>query len=150
MFHHIFRSFILDICLSSVFVLSLRPEINNNQKMNKIKTTKLLAIGIIVMGFVHIAATFTPMIADKLAPLNERMQQSCIYFSLMCGALLILGGSIVHMLCDKSNEHSFLRVPLLLIYSMLAVDGILAVCFMPHNPCAWVIFVVHPRIALVL
>ena len=47
MFHHIFRSFILDICLYSVFVLSLRPEINNNQKMNKIKTTKLLAIGII-------------------------------------------------------------------------------------------------------
>lgn len=109
--------------------------------MNKIKTTKLLSIGIIVMGFVHIAATFTPMIADKLAPLNEGMQRACIYFSLMCGALLILGGSIVHMLSGKLQEHPFLRMPLLMTYSMLAIDGILAVCLMPHNPCAWVILV---------
>ena len=109
--------------------------------MNKIITIKLLAIGVIVMGFVHIAATFSPMIVDKLAPLSEGMQRACIYFSLMCGAMLILGGSIVHMLCGKENEHPFLRTPLLLTYSMLVVDGILAVCFMPHNPCAWVIFV---------
>jgi hypothetical protein len=38
--------------------------------MNKIITIKLLAIGVIVMGFVHIAATFSPMIADKLTPLG--------------------------------------------------------------------------------
>jgi hypothetical protein len=55
--------------------------------------------------------------------------------------MLILGGSIVHMLCGKAKEHPFLHTPLLLIYSMLVVDGFLAVCFMPHNPCAWVIFV---------
>ena len=83
--------------------------------MKKITTIKLLAIGVIVMGFVHIAATFSPMI--------------------------VLGGSIVHMLCGKAKEHPFLHTPLLLIYSMLVVDGFLAVCFMPHNPCAWVIFV---------
>ena len=109
--------------------------------MNKITTIKLLAMGVIVMGFVHIAATFSPMIADKLAPLSEGMQRACIYFSLMCGAMLILGGSIVHMLCGKANEHPFLHTTLLLTYSMLVVDGILAVCFMPHNPCAWVISV---------
>ena len=109
--------------------------------MNKIITIKLLAIGVIVMGFVHIGATVAPMIADKLAPLSEGMQRACIYFSLMCGAMLILGGSIVYMLCGKAKEHPFLRTPLLLTYSMLVVDGILAVCFMPHNPCAWVIFV---------
>ena len=51
--------------------------------MNKIITIKLLAIGVIVMGFVHIAATFSPMIADKLTPLGEGMQRACIYFSLM-------------------------------------------------------------------
>ena len=109
--------------------------------MKKIITIKLLAIGVIVMGFVHIAATFSPMIADKLAPLSEGMRRACIYFSLMCGAMLILGGCIVHMLCGKAKEHHFLRTPLFLTYSMLIVDGILAVCFMPHNPCAWVIFV---------
>lgn len=109
--------------------------------MNKIKITKLLAIGIIVMGIVHIAATFTPIIFDKLSPLNEAMRQACIYFSLMCGALLILGGSITHMLCGKAKDYRFLRKPLLLIYGTLSVDGILAVCLMPHNPCAWVILV---------
>lgn len=109
--------------------------------MNKIITIKLLAIGVIVMGFVHIAATFSPMIVDKLAPLSEGMQRACIYFSLMCGAMLILGGCIVNVLCGKANEHPFLRTTLFLTYSMLVVDGILAVCFMPHNPCAWVIFV---------
>ena len=41
--------------------------------MKKITTIKLLAIGVIVMGFVHIAATFSPMIADKLALLSEGM-----------------------------------------------------------------------------
>lgn len=105
------------------------------------KITKLLAIGLIVMGFVHIAATFSPLIGDKLEPLNEGMRQACIYFSLMCGALLILGGSIVCMLCSKVKEHPFLRRPLLLTCGILAVDGILSVCFMPHNPCAWVILV---------
>ena len=109
--------------------------------MKKITTIKLLAIGVVVMGFVHIAATFSPMIVDKLAPLSEGMQRACIYFSLMCGAMLILGGSIVHMLCGNAKEHRFLRTPLLLTYIILVVDGILAVCFMPHNPCAWVIFV---------
>jgi hypothetical protein len=59
----------------------------------------------------------------------------------MCGAMLILGGSIVHMLCGKAKEHPFLRTPLLLTYDMLVVDGFLAVCLMPHNPCAWVISV---------
>ena len=73
--------------------------------MNKIITIKLLAIGVIVMGFVHIAATFSPMIVDKLAPLSEGMQRACIYFSLMCGAMLILGGCIVNVLCGKANEH---------------------------------------------
>ena len=71
--------------------------------MNKIITIKLLAIGVIVMGFVHIAATFSPMIPGKLAPLSEGMQRACIYFSLMCGAMLILGGSIVHTLCGKKG-----------------------------------------------
>lgn len=117
--------------------------------MNKIITIKLLAIGVIVMGFVHIAATFSPMIADKLTPLGEGMQRACIYFSLMCGAMLILGDCIVNMLCGKAKEHPFLRTALLLTYSMLIVDGILAVCFMPHNPCAWVIFVLSLLLLIV-
>ena len=72
--------------------------------MNKIITIKLLAIGVIVMGFIHIAATFSPMIADKFAPLSEGMQRACIYFSLMCGAMLILGGSIYIRYVEKQRN----------------------------------------------
>jgi len=72
--------------------------------MNKIITIKLLAIGVIVMGFVHTAATFSPMIADKLAPLSEGMQRACIYFSLMCSAMLILGGSIYICYVEKQRN----------------------------------------------
>ena len=109
--------------------------------MNKTKITKYLAYGVIVMGFVHIAATFSPVIDGKLAPLNEGMHDAVIYFSLMCGAFLILGGSFVSMMTDKVKEYPFLRRPYMLTLIMLALDGILAAWFMPHNPCAWVILV---------
>ena len=35
--------------------------------MKKITTIKLLAIGVIVMGFVHIAATFSPICLEHRA-----------------------------------------------------------------------------------
>lgn len=94
-----------------------------------------------LMGFVHIAATFTPLIAGKLALLSKGAQDAFIYFSLMCGALLVLGGSITFSLADKVAEYHFVRKPYLLTLTFMNADGILAVCFMPHNPFAWTIFV---------
>ena len=58
------------------------------------KLKKCLAMGLAVMGLVHIIATFTPVIAGKLEPLAETGQRAFIYMSLMCGALLVLGGMI--------------------------------------------------------
>lgn len=103
------------------------------------RLTKILAIGIITMGAIHVAATFSPIILGKLSSLNPSMQQACIYFSLMCGLLLIVGGLLTNLLCGKVAEHNFLRAPYWIIISAMAIDGILAVCLMPHNPCAWVI-----------
>ncbi len=105
------------------------------------KLTKLLAYGLIAMGVVHIIATFTPVIVGKLEPLNESGRLAFTYMSLMCGTMLVLGGAVVTMLTDKVREHSFLRQPYILTMSLLAIDGILATCMMPHNPCAWVILV---------
>lgn len=93
------------------------------------------------MGVVHIIATFTPVIAGKLEPLNESGRLAFTYMSLMCGMMLVLGGSVVCMLTDKAKDHAFLRKPYMLSLMLLAVDGILAACMMPHNPCAWVILV---------
>lgn len=106
-------------------------------KPNKI--TRALAIGLVAMGVVHIVATFLPVIAGKLEPLAESGRLAFTYMSLMCGMLLVLGGSVVAMLADKVREHAFLRRPYLLTLLLLALDGVLAACMMPHNPCAWVI-----------
>lgn len=94
-----------------------------------------------LMGVIHNISTFTPLIADKLAPLSERSQQAFTYFSLMCGALLMVGGAITYLLSDKVTEYPFIRKPYQLGILTLAADGILAAYFMPHNPFAWMIFV---------
>jgi len=108
-------------------------------KTNKI--TKGLSYGLIAMGVVHIIATFTPVIAGKLEPLNESGRLAFTYMSLMCGMMLVLGGSVVSMLADRVKEYKFLRRLYIFTILLLAIDGILAACMMPHNPCAWVILV---------
>ena len=103
------------------------------------KIIKSLSYGVITMGVIHIIATFSPLIAGQLEPLSESARWAFTYMSLMCGALLILGGSVVIMLADRVKEHMFLRCPYLFTVWMLAIDGVLAAVMMPHNPCAWVI-----------
>lgn len=92
------------------------------------------------MGIVHIAATFTPLIADKLTLLSEGAKDAFTYFSLMCGALLILGGGVTYTLSGKIKEYPFAQRPYMLALAILNADGVLAVCYMRHNPCAWIIF----------
>lgn len=105
------------------------------------KVSKILSICVAVMGLVHIVATFTPLIANKLSMLEESAQGAFVYFSLMCGALLLVGGLVCFMIADKVSEYQFLRKPYSLLLSSIAIDGILAVCYMPHNPFAWTVFV---------
>lgn len=107
---------------------------------NRQTCTKALSIGIILMGFVHIAATFTPLIAGKLALLPVGVSDAFTYFSLMCGALLVLGGGVTFSLAERIKEHPFLRKPCILAIVILVIDGVLAVCSMPNNPFAWLIF----------
>ena len=108
--------------------------------LSKQNIAKQLSIGIMLMGAVHIAATFTPLIADKLTLLSEGAQGAFTYFSIMCGTLLILGGGVAYTLVDKVTELTFVRKPYFLALAILTIAGILAACFMPHNPFAWIIF----------
>lgn len=109
-------------------------------ELSRQNITKALSIGIMLMGVVHIAATFTPLIADKLAMLPDGTQDAFTYFSLMCGALLILGGSVTFSLSGKIAEYDFVQKPYMLALAILNIDGILAVCYMQGNPFAWIIF----------
>lgn len=106
-----------------------------------IRFTKLLAIGTTLMGLIHIAATFTPMITDKLALLPEGAQDVFSYFSLECGALLILGGGVTYMLSGITDMEPSVRKTYILALAILVMDVVLAVCYMPHNPFAWMTFV---------
>ena len=106
----------------------------------KTRIIRALSIGIMLMGLIHIVATFTPLIADKLAMLPEEAEDAFTYFSLACGTLLIMGGGVTFDLSGKVKEHHHVRRLYIFVLAILAIDGVLAVCFMPHNPCAWIIF----------
>ena len=72
----------------------------------KVRIIRVLSIGIMLMGLVHIVATFTPLIASKLAILPDSAQGAFTYFSLMCGALLVLGGVVTFTLSGRVTEVS--------------------------------------------
>ncbi len=110
-------------------------------KLNRPNIAKILSLSFILMGIIHIVATFTPLIANKISLLPNSTQGIFIYFSLMCGALLMLSGGIIYTLAEKGLEHPFLRKPYMLTLAFLVANAVLAVVLMPHNPFAWVIFV---------
>lgn len=118
-------------------------------RLDRKNTSKALSIGIMLMGIVHISATFTPLIADKLALLPEGAQGAFTYFSLMCGALLILGGGAIYSLSGKRKEFAFIQKPYMLTLAILSASGVLAICYMRHNPCAWIIFALTMALMLV-
>lgn len=105
------------------------------------KFSKWLSASVAAMGFVHIAATFSPVIAGKLLPLPESVQQAFIYMSLMCGVMLVVCGTVAFLLSSKVKEFEFLRKPYFVVLIALLIDGILAAYCMPHNPCAWIILI---------
>lgn len=67
------------------------------------KTRKLiawgkgLAIAVLVLGLIHLIATFTPLILEGLACLDEENLNAMIYMSLICGASLILAGWLLNV-----------------------------------------------------
>lgn len=109
----------------------------NNKRL---KAAQVFSVLVMVMGVIHIAATFTPVMAAKFAALGESALRAHTYFSLMCGGFLLVAGALTSMLLGKAAEHPFLRVPLMLLVASLALAGLLAVVYMPHNPFAWAIF----------
>jgi len=108
--------------------------------MNRIITTgRVLAVLTIVIGGVHEAMTFHPMIAEGFTGLDTAWRQTFTYFSLGCGGMLLLSGVLFLMLLRRAERHAFLAAPLVSIGVFAAVNGVLAVRFMLDNPFAWVV-----------
>ena len=110
------------------------------KKPNRQNIIKTLSIGIMLMGCIHIAATFTPLIAGKLALLPDASKGAFTYFSLMCGASLLLGGWVAYALAGNIAVNPLIRKSYILAVAILSIAGVLAVCYMHHNPFAWMIF----------
>lgn len=98
-----------------------------------------MSIGIILMGIVHIGATFSPLIGGKLSVLDANTQNAMIYMSLMCGLLLATLGSYVAWAIGKQSDYPILTLTIRIAFTFLLIDGVSAICFMPHNPFAWAI-----------
>lgn len=100
-----------------------------------------ISIVILILGIIHEVATFTPFIQEGLVCLSPGYLDSITYFSLMCGAFLILNGLLLFILLRKLVQYPFLYTPILIIGIFLSINGILSVYYMSDNPFAWMVFI---------
>ena len=114
-----------------------------------ISTGKALAIAIIVLGAIHGAATFSPLMSDGLLCLDKGKMNAMLYMSLIAGASLILSGIILLMLFNHVENHKFLTSSILVIGVFLALNGVLAVCLMKENPFAWLAYFINTFMLLI-
>lgn len=103
------------------------------------KAIKVVSALVAVMGCVHMAATFSPLIGGKLAVLDAGTYNAMIYMSLMCGLLLVVLGGYLMWAVARVEACPVLAPSLRVAASLLLVDGVMAMAFMPHNPFAWTI-----------
>ncbi len=106
---------------------------------NKLITIgKPVAIATLVLGIIHVTATFTPLIQEGMACMDLGSIKAMTYMSLMCGGFLVLSGLILFMLLKKLGQFLFLILPILAISIFDGIGGILAVYYMFDNPFAWI------------
>jgi hypothetical protein len=106
-----------------------------------IKISKSFAIATLILGIIHVIATYTPLIQDSemISSLQTDSLKAYIYFSLFCGGFFVLCGLISWMLLKKVAQFQFLIFPILTMSAFCAAGGILAVVYMFENPFAWII-----------
>ncbi len=102
------------------------------------KLLKILSALVVVMGIIHVGATFSPLIGDKLESLDPGTYNAMLYMSIMCGVLLIVLGGYVVWVMGKIASYPMLTTTLRVAALILLVNGASAIYFMPHNPFAWV------------
>ena len=98
---------------------------------------KIIAIAILILGIIHVVATFTPLIQGGLACLSPGALKAMTYMSLICGSAFILSGLIIFLLLQHIGDHPFLATPVLIIGIFLGISGILSIVYMFGNPFAW-------------
>jgi hypothetical protein len=113
------------------------------------KTTKLislgktLAIAILILGIIHVVATFSPLIMGGLGCLSPGDLKAMIYMSLICGSSFIISGAVLLNLLKKVEQYAFLTTSIVMIGVFLGVSGVLSIIYMIDNPFAWMAFLLN-------
>lgn len=102
-------------------------------------TKRITSILIALMGFIHIGATFSPLISGKLKALDTNTYHAMVYMSLMCGLLLVSLGSYIAWAIGHPYIYPQHKLTIRIAATLLLIDGVSAICFMPHNSFAWAI-----------
>lgn len=80
-----------------------------------IATGSILSFAIMILGLIHVIATFTPLIQSGLSGLALADFRAIIYISLVCGTSFILSGLLLIMLLNKVGQNPILLPPMLII-----------------------------------
>ena len=108
-----------------------------------IKVGRVLSVLIVLLGIIHEAATYSPLIKGGLMSLDKGTLNSMLYMSLICGAFLIMSGILLFMLLKHIEKYHFLSNIIFTIGIFLAINGVLSVFYMFDNPFAWLALILN-------
>ncbi|MDI6402210.1 hypothetical protein QLX67_09400 [Balneolaceae bacterium ANBcel3] len=108
--------------------------------MNHITIGKTFAVSILILGMIHIAATFTPLIQAGLECLDAGSWKAMIYMSLVCGFFFVKFGLIILLMLRKKEALSGYTPIFMPIGTGVFLVGALGLFYMPENPFAWLSF----------
>lgn len=108
-----------------------------------IRTIKAIAIAILVLGLIHVVATFTPLVQQGLSCLSVGDFNAMLFMSLVCGASFILCGGLIWSMLRNKEELQAFKPLFSIIGAFLLATGVLAVYLMFNNPFAWMSFLLN-------
>lgn len=108
---------------------------------NIIAAGKMIAIALMILGTIVCIATFTYFKAD-LSCLPGATLREALFSNLIAGLVLFFCGLVLFILFPRAERSPALADPLLALGIFVAIDGITAVVFMPHNAFTWIMALV--------
>lgn len=104
---------------------------------NIIAAGRMISIALVLLGIIICVATFT-YFREKLTILDPATLNEALYSNLVSGVAMLLCGLLLAVMFPKAERYPVLSTPVLILGIFVLIDGISAVCFMPHNPFTWI------------
>lgn len=104
---------------------------------NIIAAGRMISIALMLLGIIICVATFTYFRA-KLTILDPATLNEALYSNLISGLVMFAGGLLLAVMFPKAEKYPVLADPILILGIFVLIDGVSALCFMPHNPFTWI------------